>query len=76
MATFNASANLFGLGSLPVVGSINTVVNKATFSGAGLLDDFRVSNRYEYDPQGNSPGPGDMRLRKARFSQEGIFGDD
>lgn len=74
MATFNASAALFGLGGMPVVGSIVSRTNPAVFKGVGLLDDFRISNRYDYDP--NSPRGDNMQLRKARFSQEGFFGDD
>lgn len=68
-ATFNGS----GL-QTQIVGQIWRNVTSATFKGAGFFDDFRVSDRYNYDP--NSPLQRVMQLRKARFSQEGSFGDD
>lgn len=79
MAILNGNANFFGQGSIPSAFPTQISVNNAaTFRGSGRLDDWRISNRYSYDdtPGILTPGSGDMKLRKARLSMEGFFGDD
>lgn len=76
MTVFNGSANFFGSGLIPPPPIQALVTSVPIFAGAGLLDDFRVSNLNEYDPKSTRFHAGIMQLRKARTSKEGFFGDD
>ena len=73
MALYNASPAFNGVGGLFIVITQRLAISPI-LSGAGLLDSWRVTHRYDYDPA--NPRGDNMRLRKATIAQEGFFGDD
>lgn len=56
------------------VAVIDQMADSVLFAGKGVLDSFRVTHLYEYDP--GRPLDGSMATRKARLSFEGILGND